>query len=314
MKTLILLSCLIFVSAAHAQSPAPVRIVSGATRANTDSHGNLWSADKDFNVGEAASVIATAIKGTPDQWLFQNERYSLDDSPAMVYTIPAPVGAYTLNLYFSENYVRGIGQRVFNVKVNGTLILTNFDIFATAGAQYTAVIKTFVVHSTGKITIEFDHEQPAVQNPKIDAIELVPIAQNLPNVPLLINSVSPNASSLLFDDQSIVYVGPITVQQFGAAGNVIAGAVSLDASGHLSGSLAVNPNANYLDVDGNMTFLFSMPNIPGTISQTLSAAEFEQGALGITFNIVVYRAPLFAPKPGILPRLVLKSFGIGLTP
>ena len=314
MKTLIFLSCLIFISAAHAQSLAPIRIVSGATKANTDSHGNVWSADKDFNAGLAASVITTAIKGTPDPWLFQNERYSENDSPAMVYTIPAPIGAYTLNLYFSENYVRDVGQRVFNVKVNGALILTNFDIFATAGGQYTAVIKTFAVHSTGTITIEFDHEQPAVQNPKIDAIELVPTAQNLPSVPLLINSASPNASSVLFDDQSIVYVGPITVQQWGAAGNVIAGAVSVDTSGHLSGSLAVNPNANYLDANGNMTFLFSMPNIPGTISQTLSAAEFQQGALGITFNIVVYRAPLFAPKLGAPPQLILKSFGVGLTP
>jgi hypothetical protein len=313
MKTSILLSCLIFASAVHAQSPTPVRIASGTTKAYTDSHGNLWSADTNFNVGNTASFI-TAIKGTADQWLFQNERYSQNDSPAMIYTIPAPIGTYTLNLYFSENYVQGIGQRVFNVKVNGALILTKFDIFATAGAQYAAVIKTFVVLSTGTITLEFDHENPAVQNPKIDAIELVPITQNLPNAVLLINSVSPNASSLLFDDQSIVYVGPITVQQFGAAGNVIAGAVSVDASGHLSGSLAVNPNANYLDANGNMTFLFSMPNIPGTISQTLSAAEFQQGALGITFNVVVYRAPLFAPKPGVLPQLVLKSFSVGLTP
>jgi len=313
MKTSILLSCLIFASAVHAQSPTPVRIASGTTKAYTDSHGNLWSADTNFNVGNTASFI-TAIKGTADQWLFHNERYSQNDSPAMIYTIPAPIGTYTLNLYFSENYVQGIGQRVFNVKVNGALILTKFDIFATAGAQYAAVIKTFVVLSTGTITLEFDHENPAVQNPKIDAIELVPITQNLPNAVLLINSVSPNASSLLFDDQSIVYVGPITVQQFGAAGNVIAGAVSVDASGHLSGSLAVNPNANYLDANGNMTFLFSMPNIPGTISQTLSAAEFQQGALGITFNVVVYRAPLFAPKPGVLPQLVLKSFSVGLTP
>jgi hypothetical protein len=314
MKTLILLSCLILVGAVHAQSPAPVRIANGSTTAHTDSHGNIWSADKDFNAGEAASVVTTAIKGTPDQWLFQNERYSPNDSPAMTYTIPAPAGTYTLNLYFSENRVQGIGQRVFNVKVNGALILTNFDIFATAGAQYTAVIKTAAVLSTGTITIEFDHEKPAVENPKIDAIELIPIAQNLPNVLLLVSSVPPNASSVFFDDQSIVYVGPITVQQWSAAGNMVAGVVSADTSGHLSGSLAVNPNANYLDANGNMTFLFSMPNIPGTISQTLSAAEFQQGALGVTFNMVVYRAPLFAPKPGVAPQLVLKSFGIGLTP
>jgi|SRR5579864_6122939 len=311
MKTLMLLSCLIFVNVAHAQSPVPVRIVSGTTKAYTDSRGSLWAADVDFNAGTIADVTSS-IKGTTDPALYQGERYSLSDTPALTYKIPVVAGSYSLNLYFAETYFSSKGQREFNVKVNGATVLTNFDIVAAAGAPLTANIQTFRVTSTGTVTIEFDHG--AANNPKIDAIELVPIAQNLPNVLMLINSLPPNASSVLFDDQSIVYVGPITVQQWSAAGNVIAGAVSVDTSGHLSGSLAVNPNANYLDANGNMTFLFSMPSIPGTISQTLSAAEFQQGALGVTFNMVVYRAPLFAPKPGVLPQLVLKSFGISLTP
>ncbi|PYX88415.1 MAG: hypothetical protein DMG67_17195, partial [Acidobacteria bacterium] len=29
----------------------------------------------------------------------------------------------------------GIGQRVFNVTINGSNVLSNFDIFATAGAM-----------------------------------------------------------------------------------------------------------------------------------------------------------------------------------
>ncbi len=311
MKTLMLLSCLIFVSAAQAQSAVPVRIVSGTTKAYTDSRGSVWAADVDFNAGTTADV-KSSIAGTTDPALYQGERYSLTDTPALTYKIPAVAGSYSLNLYFAETYFTSKGQREFNVKVNGASVLTNFDIVAAAGAPFTANIQTFRVTSTGTVTIEFD--RGAANNPKIDAIELVPIAQNLPNVLLLINSLPPNASSVLFDDQSIVYVGPITVQQWGAKGNVIAGAVSVDTGGHLSGSLAVNPNTNYLDENGNLTFLFSMPSIPGTITQTLSAAEFQQGALGVTFNMVVYRAPLFAPKPGVIPQLVLKSFGISLTP
>lgn len=311
MKTLMVLGCLIFVSAAHAQSPVPVRIVSGTTKAYTDSHGSVWAADMDFNAGTVADVTSS-IQGTTDPTLYRGERYSQTDSPALTYKLPAIAGNYSLNLHFAETYFTGKGQREFNVKVNGATVLTNFDIVAAAGAPLTANIQTFPVTSTGTVTIEFDHG--AANNPKIDAIELIPIVQNLPNVQLSINSVPPNASSVLFDDQSIVYVGPITVQQWGAAGNVTAGTVSVNTSGQLSGSLAVNPNSNYLDANGNMTFFFSMPNIPGTVSQTLSSAEFEQGALGITLNIVVYRAPLFAPKPGLLPQLVLKSFGVGFTP
>ena len=311
MKVPILLSCLVLATAAHAQSPAPVRIASGATAAYTDSHGNVWAPDTDFNVGTVYKVTL-GVKGTTDPTLYQSERYTTDDTPALTYKIPTLAGNYTLNLYFAELYFSSKGQREFNVKVNGVTALTNFDIVATSGAPLTATIQTFPVTSTGIVTIEFDHG--AANNPKIDGIELIPVVQNLPKVLLLINSLSPNVSSILFDDQSVVYVGPISVQQAGPAGNVTAGALSVDTSGHLSGSLAVNPNSNYVDANGNMTFLFSMPNIPGSISQTLSASEFQQGALGVTLSMVVYKAPLFAPKPGVLPQLLLKSFVVGLTP
>ena len=311
MKILSLFSLLIFATGADAQSTAPIRILSGTTRAYTDSHGNVWAPDTGFNVG-SSDAVALGIKGTSDPTLYQSERYNLNDTPALTYKIPAAAGNYTLNLYFAETYFSSKGQRVFSVKVNGAPVLTNFDIVATAGASLTATIQTFLISSTGTVTIEFDHG--SANNPKIDAIELIPIVQNLPNVLLLINSIAPNASSILFDDQSVVYVGPITIQQTGPAGNLVSGAISVDTTGLLSGSMAVNPNAGYLDANGNMTFLFNIPNMPGTISQTLSAAEFQQGALGITVNMVIYRAPLFAPKAGVLPQLVMKSFGVSLTP
>jgi hypothetical protein len=311
MKILVLLGCLMFAGAAQAQSPPTIRIAADTTKAYTDSLGNVWSPDEDFNIGSTRAVTV-AIAGTLDPALFQDERYSVNDTPALVYTIPAAAGSYSLSLYFAETYFTAKGQREFNVKVNGVTVLTNFDIVAVAGAPLTATIQTFLVTSAGTVTIEFDHG--AVNNPKINAISLTPITQTLPNVVLLINSIAPSPSSILFDDQSIVYVGPITVQQSSTSGNVIAGALAVDTNGHLSGSLTVNPNAKYLDANGNMTFLFSMPSIPGSISQTLSAAEFQQGALGVTLNMVVYRAPLFAPKSGALPQLVLKSFVVGLTP
>jgi malectin (di-glucose binding ER protein) len=311
MKILIFFSFLIFATAADAQSAAPIRILSGTAKVYTDSHGNVWEPDTDFNVGSSGPVTL-GVKGTSDPTLYQSERYSLNDTPALTYKIPATAGTYTLNLYFAETYFSSKGQRVFSVKVNGATVLTNFDIVAVAGATLTATIQTFLISSTGTVTIEFDHG--SANNPKIDAIELIPIVQNLPNVLLLINSLAPNASSILFDDQSVVYVGPITVQQKGPAGNLVAGAISVDTKGLLSGSISVNPNAGYLDPNGNMTFLFNIPNMPGAISQTLSAAEFQQGALGITVNMVIYRAPLFAPKPGVLPQLALKSFGVSLTP
>ena len=56
--------------------------------------------------------------------------------------------------------------------INGTAVLTNFDIYATAGAQYTAVVKTFTAtaNSSGQILIAFT--MGADDQALIDGIEI----------------------------------------------------------------------------------------------------------------------------------------------
>jgi hypothetical protein len=176
-KVRFILFFLLAARAVHAQ--APVRIACGQASSYTDSAGNVWSADAGFfNTGNTFTT-SHAIAGTPDPALYQNDRWSAvgwsTGKAAMVYTIPVPSGAWTLNLYFSENYVTAVGQRVFNVKVNGNPFLTNFDIFFMAGGQFTANKQADTIISTGTVTIEFDHVAPAVQNPQINAIELLPV-------------------------------------------------------------------------------------------------------------------------------------------
>jgi hypothetical protein len=152
-----------------AQGQTPIRIAAGESSPYTDSAGNVWSADTDFNQGSTFSTTH-AIAGTSDPTLFQNERWS---ASTLTYAIPVPAGNWTLSLYFSENYVTGPKQRLFNVSVNGTQVLTQFDIFATAGAEFAANIQTFPVTSTGTVSITFT--LGTIQNPKIDAIQFTPV-------------------------------------------------------------------------------------------------------------------------------------------
>ena len=53
------------------------------------------------------------------------------------YTLPGLTAgnSYTLRLHFAELSATAAGQRKFNVSVNGAAVLTNFDIFATAGGE-----------------------------------------------------------------------------------------------------------------------------------------------------------------------------------
>ena len=128
-------------------------------------------ADTDFSGGAATSVTNTIntaqLTGTiPAQAVLQSNRYGV-----MTYTITGLTGGaqYPVTLYFAEEYWTAAGQRVFNVSANGLAELTNFDIFATAGAEYTAVEKTFnVISSTsGQIQLSFT---AVADNPQVNAI------------------------------------------------------------------------------------------------------------------------------------------------
>ncbi|MBV8514098.1 MAG: hypothetical protein JO260_02245, partial [Acidobacteria bacterium] len=140
---------------AHAQTSA-IRVKCGGA-ALTDSKGQPWSADMDSN-GGLASTVSGPVAGTTDAELFQDGRMPGDSGP-LVYTFPVANGSYHANLYFAELYSGDafVGGRVFNVKVEGTTVLQNFDIFATVGAN-TALIKgvDFAV-TNGAATIELDN-------------------------------------------------------------------------------------------------------------------------------------------------------------
>lgn len=154
---------------AHAQTA--VRVKCGGP-ALTDSKGQAWSADKNFN-GGLVSTVSGPVAGTSDPALFQEGRMSPDGGP-LVYSFPVANGSYHANLYFAELYGGDafVGGRVFNVKVGGTTVLQNFDIFAAAGAN-TALVKgvDFAV-TNGTATIELDNV-PGHDRGKIAAIELI---------------------------------------------------------------------------------------------------------------------------------------------
>ena len=79
---------------------------------------------------------------------------------------------YTVRLHFAEIYWTAAGQRVFNVSINGSQVLSNFDIFGTAGGKDIAVVKQFITlaNSSGKIIIHFTTVK---DNAKISGIEIL---------------------------------------------------------------------------------------------------------------------------------------------
>jgi hypothetical protein len=133
-----------------------------------------YVADEDFAGGATSdtthAITTTGLSDPAPQSVYQHNRYG-----NFTYTVPGlTAGAsYTVRLHFAEEYWTAAGSRTFNVLINGTQVLTNFDIFAAAGGEYIGVIEPFTATAsgTGTITIQF---VTVKDNAQVNGIEIVP--------------------------------------------------------------------------------------------------------------------------------------------
>jgi uncharacterized repeat protein (TIGR02543 family) len=130
-------------------------------------------ADQYYTGGAAASttsaITTTGVTNPAPQAVYQTERYG-----TFSYTLPGLVAAaqYTVRLHFVEIYFTASGQRTFNVVINGTTVLTNYDIYAATGARYKAIVREFTAtaDAQGRIVINFN---TVVNNAKSSGIEII---------------------------------------------------------------------------------------------------------------------------------------------
>jgi hypothetical protein len=157
------------VTSARAATQSVVRIKAGASAAFTDSSGNIWQPDQGFDGGSLAERDAgTVIANTKNAGLYLSEHYGMNSFSQTV-----PNGKYIAKLHFAETFdgISGAGQRVFSFNVQGH-DFKDFDVWVKAGGLNRAYIETVPVEITGgKFTITFTSN---VENPEINAIELVP--------------------------------------------------------------------------------------------------------------------------------------------
>ncbi len=142
----------------------------------TGADGKTFSPDAYFANGSVSAIPGGNILNTTNDALYHNARFGA----AFSYGIPAANGTYDVVLHFAETYFGaraggGAGSRRFNVDVEGTRRLTNYDIFAKAGGAMRAVRETLRATVTdGVLNLLFS--RGSADNPAVSAIELVPVA------------------------------------------------------------------------------------------------------------------------------------------
>jgi len=175
--------------------------------AYTDSLGHTWSADTGFSGGNlyggpgaVNNATTSTVSNTPDPTLYQTERWG-----SFSYQFTVPNGNYNVVLKFAEIYWTSVGQRIFSVSINGTQVLTNFDIIAAAGAPLTAIDKTFPVTVTnGTIAIQF--VPGSADWPKVSAIEIAQtsvVSNATPSTQTLQGQLSLSQTSFAFGNVNI---------------------------------------------------------------------------------------------------------------
>ncbi len=115
---------------------------------------------------------ATVPAGTPDQ-IFKTERWDAAGGSPMRYAFPVVDGTYEVLLYMANGWSgsSGVGQRVFDVAIEGTVpeSLDDIDLVSRFGHQVGGVLRSTVTVDDGQLNIDFLHQ---VQNPLVNGIEI----------------------------------------------------------------------------------------------------------------------------------------------
>jgi len=184
-----------------------LRLLAGCTtRGHTDPVGNVWQCDRYFAGGRPGNCPHEFIWRTDDPMLFQNIR-----TGEFSYNIPLKPGSYELHLFFVETIYGpgmstggGENSRTFLVKLNGSILMNNFDVLADARGPNIADERVFRdVHPgpDGKLDLQFISERG---QPIISAIEVLP---GIPDRQVPIRVVAQRTS---FTDQQGQFWSPDT--------------------------------------------------------------------------------------------------------
>lgn|GEM_PF-1089102 len=226
-----------------------------------------WSVDTNtnpsaFRTGGTAftKTIAIDTTGVPAAAdvaaLYTTERYG-----DMEWDFGVDDGDYTVNLYFAEIFVGadgggsnlGVGDRLFDVAIEGATVLDDYDIFADVGTAV-AVEKSFdVTVADGNLDIDFVTVE---DNAKISAIEIVqkpatgigPVVSNVAVVdqPVAGSTDPVQVQVTLADPDGLIALGTLAAEDF---------TLALDGQ-------AVTPSAFATDATGDAATIVATLDVP----------------------------------------------------
>jgi hypothetical protein len=124
--------------------------------------------------GGSTTVISNTVDTSAVSPAVPQSIYGSNRTGSFTYTIPnlVPGAVYQVRLHFAETSNLSGSRRRFNVLLNGTKILENFDIVSLAGSLNKATVVPYacVADSSGRIVLQFSSKFGSA---KVNAIEVL---------------------------------------------------------------------------------------------------------------------------------------------
>ena len=136
------------------------------------------------------TLTSTGPNAVPDYVpgaVFESERWDPGANPEMEFTFDAPTaGTYTVNLFMADGFAgtADVGDRVFDISIEGSLVQDDLDLVQTVGDQTAGLFSYDVDVTDGTLNILWEH---VTENPLINAIEIIGPAAGpaLPEISIL---------------------------------------------------------------------------------------------------------------------------------
>jgi hypothetical protein len=153
------------------------RINAGGSQVTAVDSGPDWAEDSEgspslLHDGGTNVGAFPWVSGAPDGTVPPTTPRDPNDPAQMSWNFPVPSAtSLEVRLYFRNGYIgtNDAGERVFDVVLEGTTVLDNFDLSGSVGHDI-GTMRSFIVPSDGNIDLDFGKVE---ENPLINGVEIV---------------------------------------------------------------------------------------------------------------------------------------------
>ncbi|MEZ6244145.1 MAG: malectin domain-containing carbohydrate-binding protein [Phycisphaerales bacterium] len=145
---------------------------SADTSAAPSSYSNVpGSGNNTASTTHTINMTSSTIPAGTPQAVFQTERWDPATGSELTYSFPVPAGqAVEVRLYMAEIAFTSVGKRIFDVTIDGSLVLNDYDVYAVTGGRWVGRVEKFQIVSDGSVDVQLVHVK---ENPSIKGVEVV---------------------------------------------------------------------------------------------------------------------------------------------